>query len=309
MHTFDVTLRRKALAISKKAIVARRLKRLPTILDKIGKRQPGMRLSRMQDIGGVHAIMNTVSQVYKLHKLYRQKGRFPHILKGEHDYISFPKSSGYRGIHLVYEFYNSQGRGQRARDYDGLLVEVQLRTKLQHEWATAVETVGTVLGQDLKSGIGDADWLELFRYISSLMAKIENQSIIKEYQHLSGRDLILKANYLIDKLDFFNKTAGWLTGVRLINEGKGSSYNILSIDTKEKKLSIVGFTDNKLDEANRMLAQLEQDAITKGAPEPVLVAAGDAVKLRKAYPNYFLDMQEFVVFVHTIVEIVREDNV
>ena len=39
--------------------------------------------------------------------------------------------------------------------HDDLRIEMQIRTKLQHIWATAVETMGTFLGQALKSRQGD----------------------------------------------------------------------------------------------------------------------------------------------------------
>ncbi|MEO5499237.1 MAG: RelA/SpoT domain-containing protein, partial [Candidatus Saccharimonadales bacterium] len=91
MHTFNVSLRHKAFAIDKKAIVARRLKRLLTILDKIGARENDMRLSRMQDVGGVRAIMSTVDQVYQLVDYYKEPGRFSHVMKIHHDYIATPK--------------------------------------------------------------------------------------------------------------------------------------------------------------------------------------------------------------------------
>jgi hypothetical protein len=38
--------------------------------------------------------------------------------------------------------------------YNDLKIEMQLRSQYQHAWATAVETVGTFIGQALKSSIG-----------------------------------------------------------------------------------------------------------------------------------------------------------
>lgn len=170
IHTFFVTLQRKARQVSHQALIARRLKRMPTILDKLGNRQDAMRLSRMQDIGGVRAILPDVQGVYSLFTQYSNNKRFPHILKGDpHDYIAIPKESGYRGIHLVYEFNNVQGRSSQSRLYDGLKVEVQLRSQLQHEWATAVEAVGMLLGEELKSSKGSKIWLSFFKQYHQLL--------------------------------------------------------------------------------------------------------------------------------------------
>lgn len=307
MHTFNVTLRRKAYAIDKTAIVARRLKRLPTILDKIGSRQSSMRLSRMQDIGGVRAIVSNVEQVYALCAQYTQKGRFPHKLKTPyHDYINRPKTSGYRGIHLVFEFNNSQGRSKNARDYDGLNIELQLRTKLQHAWATAVEAVGVVRHESLKSSIGSKQWLQFFQYMASVMALMEDQPVLESHKGMTTQELFQKTAHLANKLNALNVLAGWMTGVHSINEGSGSHYNILTIDVKEKKVRIYGFAENELVKANKMLAQLEMQAAIDKTPEPVLVAVGDSKNLKKAYPNYYLDMQAFLDIVRGVVQTVKE---
>ena len=66
------------------------------------------------------------------------------------DYISSPRASGYRAVHLVVT-------------YDGRCVEIQLRTRLMHEWAVAVERFGGRMNEDLKSGRGPRKvivWLE-----------------------------------------------------------------------------------------------------------------------------------------------------
>ncbi|HUF32136.1 MAG TPA: RelA/SpoT domain-containing protein [Acidimicrobiales bacterium] len=47
--------------------VSQRLKRLPTILDKL-KREPTMSLANMQDIGGCRAVLPTVAAVYAVTK-------------------------------------------------------------------------------------------------------------------------------------------------------------------------------------------------------------------------------------------------
>lgn len=79
MHTFNVTLRRKAKAIYPDAIIACRLKRLSTIIDKISNREKSMSLNRMQDIGVVRAIMRDVSQTQQLRDIHRAWSFFAQI--------------------------------------------------------------------------------------------------------------------------------------------------------------------------------------------------------------------------------------
>lgn len=160
LNTFQVGLRRRARDIDGTALVAQRLKRLSSIKLKLQRFQT-MQLSRMQDIGGCRAVVDSVSQARKVRDAYARRG-LKHSLVNQKDYIAEPKESGYRGIHLVYRY-----RSDRADTYNGLLLEVQLRTGLQHAWATAVETVGTFLEQSLKSSQGSEQWLRFFSVVGS----------------------------------------------------------------------------------------------------------------------------------------------
>lgn len=57
MNTFQMTLRDKLKIIgANKAIVARRIKRTPSIVNKL-RRFDSMQLARMQDIGGLRAVV------------------------------------------------------------------------------------------------------------------------------------------------------------------------------------------------------------------------------------------------------------
>ncbi|GAH08548.1 unnamed protein product, partial [marine sediment metagenome] len=125
-----------------------------------------MKLTTMQDIGGLRAVLGTVYDVYMLSEEYRKNTLFGHELIDEKDYIHKPRSEdGYRSLHLIYKYKN-----RRNPAYDGLRIELQIRTKLQHTWATAVETMGTFLGQALKSRQGDQEWLDFFALTSSAFA-------------------------------------------------------------------------------------------------------------------------------------------
>ena len=119
-----------------------------------------MSLSRMQDIGGLRAVVSTLPHLKKLHDEYKKIG-FSHKLISEYNYVEAPKPSGYRSIHLVYKY-----KLRNESPYDGLQLELQFRTRLQHAWATAVETVGTFLEQSLKSSEGPDEWLNFFSLVS-----------------------------------------------------------------------------------------------------------------------------------------------
>ena len=150
-----------------KVEVSQRLKRIPTILDKL-RREPKMDLSRMQDFGGCRAVLENEDEVRRVqervaanHK--RRYGTDPHIK----DYISAPRETGYRGVHVIVS-------------YDGRLVEVQLRTKVMHEWAITVERFSGQSGVNFKSAEGPPKVSEFFTLVSELMAIEEMGGTVDE---------------------------------------------------------------------------------------------------------------------------------
>jgi hypothetical protein len=125
-------------------VVAQRLKRMPTIVDKL-TRHPAMQLSRMQDIGGCRSILPAGS--YDLIRRVRDRmARRDWDIVEEYDYVSSPKRTGYRGLHVVVL-------------RDDRLIEVQLRTDQQHRWAETVERLGSRTGFNLKDGQGPEELL------------------------------------------------------------------------------------------------------------------------------------------------------
>lgn len=112
-----------------------------------------MQLATMQDIGGCRAVLASIDEVRKVQRRL-SKNRPPLRIS---DYVENPRPSGYRGVHVIVQ-------------YDGRKIEVQLRTKVMHEWAITVERLGGRLRQDLKSGIGPAPILAWLEAISEAMA-------------------------------------------------------------------------------------------------------------------------------------------
>ena len=89
INTFQALLRKKLKAIDPKALVAQRLKRAPSVLLKL-RRFKDMRLARMQDIGGLRAVVGSMRSVRRLEHEYRDAS-FKHILVSSKNYIAQPK--------------------------------------------------------------------------------------------------------------------------------------------------------------------------------------------------------------------------
>jgi hypothetical protein len=173
LNTFQMYLRGKTKQVDKHGVVAQRIKRLSAIELKL-RLIPDLRLAQMQDIGGCRAVVRSIKAVNELHGLYKQT-QFKHELVHFDNYIESPRDTGYRSIHLVYRYYSDKNEA-----HNDLKIEMQLRTRLQHAWATAVETVGTFRQQSLKSGIGDKEWLRFFALMGSVIALRERTPLVSD---------------------------------------------------------------------------------------------------------------------------------
>ena len=290
INTFQSTLRQKLRAIDGVALVAQRLKRTPSIIKKL-KRFPSMSLSRMQDIGGLRAVVSSLSQLKDLYANYKAT-RFTHALVSEHDYVANPKSSGYRSVHLVYKY-----KLRVPSPYEGLQVELQFRTKLQHAWATAVETVGTFLEHSLKSSEGPDEWLNFFSLVSSAFAHTEGTTRVPGYEHMDKAETYQRTASEAARLGVNDLLRGYSSVVKAIPTGATrSAYYLveLQLSGDDRSVNITPFARDKLEEANIKYSEAEQRSSPSSPMQVVLVSAGSIESLKRAYPNYFLDTHEFL---------------
>lgn len=299
LNTFKTTLRLKAKKYEG-SLVAQRLKRLPTIVDKL-QRLPTMKLTQMQDIGGARVVVAGVKEVKQLQAEYKQNGRFSHELKDEDDYIEKPKPDGYRGVHLIYRYNNTLARNAQAEKYKGLYIELQIRSYLQHTWATAVETVGTLKNESIKTGKGNREWREFFELISSAFAVIEGSSVLPQHSGMTAGQIFKKIKKYQEKLNLHDNLTGLAAAVTYMNNTSSNGYyNIIELNIPNKKASIISFAKDDLQTATDTYAAMEKDAGSD--TDIVLVSAGDLKSLKKAYPNYFLDVNKFIKLVQIIID-------
>ncbi len=293
LNTFQATLRRRLKSLGTRAaersLVGERLKRLPSIEAKL-RRQHGMKLERMQDIAGLRAVVPDMSTLRKLHLMYGQQ-TLRHELRNFYDYIERPKDDGYRSLHLVYRY-----KSDRAPSYDGLSVELQIRTRLQHAWATAVETVDIFAKQAIKAGRPDPQWATFFLLASAAFAIQEGTQLPQKLSHLDFDDIVRELSAAEQSLDVLFKLRGYRLAANSIQNGDRSraAYHLVVLNTETKRLKITQFSELRLDEANESYAAVEELA-SRGHPlNPVLVAGGSVNQLRRTYPNYFLDAGVFI---------------
>ncbi len=304
INTFQARLRKMVCTFSE-SLVAQRLKRMPTIIDKL-HRHPNMKLSTMQDIGGVRAVLKNLGDVYSVVSLYENSKRFSHILKDKKDYIEHPKSDGYRGIHLIYRYNNTLARGNTARQYEGLMVEVQIRTKEQHIWATAVEAMGTILGQPIKTHGGTDDWQDFFALMSSAIAMVESSNVLDAHSKMEPLEIYRRIAFIAEKIKALDLMSGYNLAANLIETRHIGYYNLIVLYTSDKKVAIKGYSATEYEKAVNEYSRIEQKSGDN--VDVVLVSAGKLRQLKQAYPNYFLDIREFVKRVNVIIDVVTENK-
>lgn len=146
MQKTAVGVRQFVKAESTSVVVAQRLKRLPQIIKKL-VRMPKTKLARMEDVGGCRAILRDQDEVSRVFDRIDQSW----VVIRTHDYVTTPKSSGYRAVHVVVE-------------RDDKRIEVQLRTPGQQAWADGVDQLVNRYDLPLKDEMGPPallDWLKL----------------------------------------------------------------------------------------------------------------------------------------------------
>lgn len=289
LNTFNVLLRKKCQSLRiVESIVARRLKRTPSIITKL-QRFPSMQLHRMQDIGGLRAVVPNIKDVYRLHNALLNS-RAGHEPKEDYDdYITHPKADGYRSLHQVFKYRSSEFPEISEL---GLLVEIQIRTRLQHAWATAIETHGVLKNASIKVGIGTDDDKQFFRMASALFAHHEGTQLPEGFEGRDIKSIAEEFQELEQRIGMFAMLSSVsLAATRVPTDG---AYCLVSLDTEKRKVSLVTFAEDDLDAAEDHYAAMEGRFSDDEAKFVVLVSVENLKDLRKAYPNCFLDTTMFI---------------
>ena len=273
-------------------LTAARPKRMSSIRRKLAS--GSMKLDQMQDLGGVRIITDDNAGVQAVIGMIRDG--YLHRIRKEYPYIHEPKADGYRSHHVVFEYV---GEG-RSEPFDGRRIELQIRTRLQHTWATAVEAIGLFRGEDLKHGNGSEDWLRLFALASAEFSYSEGCPIhpsmpdrndrIRELKDLNAR---LQATQTLENIKnlthyaenfIFNRARFYLIRYETDHRVRVEPYHspvagAVSLARLEEQIE-AGENDSKV----------------------VLVEVDKIDRLVETYPNYFGDVSLFVRNLKSICE-------
>lgn len=277
-------LSRAARKVWPDAVVAARLKRMDSIRRKMQRRP--MTLFQMQDIAGARVILDSMESVDRVLDFYRS-GASKFTLQREWDYIAEPKASGYRSCHLRMDCPSATTDDAYAH----MSVEVQVRTELQHAWATAVEAVGLVTRQDLKSGRGDARWLRVFELMSCELAEAEGRPVVPGTPDTRSRRLELRDLSLdLDAVQTLENYSQAIRAAESFSADPGDLY-LIRYDYESGAVSVRAFS--RFSRMYERFAEMEREELTGREANTVSVEVDRVDDLRRAYPNYFLDVREF----------------
>lgn len=270
------------------AFSSHRLKRMTSIIAKL-RHNPGMGLGGLQDIGGARFVFEDIDSLLKAQKIISQAS-FEHFVtdREPYDYVVKPKASGYRSIHFTYKFVSDND------DYDGLRVELQIRTRLQHDWAMAVETAELISKSSLKASLGDENWLSFFKLSSAVFAQKEGMPVAESFAEYSEKDYCLQYAQLDKSFKFLDQLQALVSAVKISEEHTlRGSFAVLLIQFAEKRVQLRHFQSDNLEDAIKYYSEVEK-SINAQNSAVVLVSVSDMKELQEAYPSYFLNASEFI---------------
>ncbi len=278
-----LTGRMRALELD--GLTVGRLKTMKSVRRKL--KNSNLRLNQIQDLGGCRSIVTDIDAANNLAESLKSDLKY-NFLK-ENDYIASPKSDGYRCRHLIFGFSDSANYPDR----EGRRIEIQVRTRLQHSWATAVEVMGTFLGQYLKGGMGDKRWLRLFQLMSGEVAIAEKCPV---GPHLPPRNKYLTELRTLEKELSAVKTLESIafaveqTNRISTNPKDRPAYYLVSYDIKSGTVRVNGYNAPIFGAHAFRDAEMQQ---LDSEINTVLIEADKVETLKEAYPNYFGDVNVF----------------
>ncbi|HVI92104.1 MAG TPA: RelA/SpoT domain-containing protein [Dongiaceae bacterium] len=287
LNTFQNNLRRHIGA--RPVTLAQRLKRKNTIIDKLTSGR-AKDLSTMHDLAGCRLIFETIDDLEGFRKIvHRSRARHKYVSDGRYDYLSNPKPTGYRGRHDVFTYQVDSSEGEL---YNGLRIEIQYRTRVQHAWATAVEISDFIERTRVKFDRGaDPRRERLFVLASEFLARC--------FEQRTGPLPELTNNHLIGELSALEDDMRILHRLAVLDMER--------TDIPRGKNVVLHFSQDRLvAETFRSTrgALHRRDQIEFHNPEDdvVYVRASKPGEVATAFRNYFKDTKDFV-------EMMRESGI
>ena len=287
LNAIHEVVKEVATDIDPDALCVSRLKRYDTIIGKLNRPQLHMNLNQMCDIAGCRAIVKDNECVAAIGRALKSRLQIK-AGSGVKDYILRPKPNGYRSLHLICTHDSS------ASGLSNLYCEVQIRTRLQHVWATALETYDVINGSGLKFNNGSPDEIRLFALMSNVFALREHSPAVPDVPSDLGalRMEIIDLDNRMRALDRLTACSGSVSVVAKNGSFKDDALCLLCVDYEEQKTDLFIYDDKEELRANQMYTRREE--AKSGLQDVLLVKVSSLKGLQQAYPNYSMDIAEFL---------------
>ncbi len=269
--TFKV-LSDEADAIDSKAICTYRIKRVESIISKL-RRYPETSLVTMEDLAGCRCILSSRQSIPRLVESIKRRLK----VTRERDYIKETPETGYKSYHLTIQDPTKSN----------LKLEIQLRSRIHHNWATLVEITDQVLGTKIKENHDTPDLMEFHRIFSKNESEITIEDkkrlleIADRYDYVSKiGQLFIKNNQRIRSLyDEINSTTDTFFLVETDNRKLTSFAHYNGFQEAEEAYirRYAELSNNHNASANLLLFHAQQP---------------DFETISMAYSNYFLTYNE-----------------
>lgn len=271
------------------APVAGRIKKFDTIVDKLA-RFPSAKLDRFYDIAGCRVVVTDLNELEMLCSRIESTLDCDVNQSRKRNYVAegCRPESGYRGRHLILRFDGLEC-GLR------LSVELQVRTEMQHLWATAVELYDRARGTRLKFGERNPTSWEFFRRASEVIRRLEEHEEVDagEIRRMFPiSDGIAVSQRIIRELTEASEAS------TLVNSSLKDKFEFCVIDfvPSEQYMSLVSVDSMsaiRQYSLHEKVTYLGEDDIDI-PHDTVLVRGQSADQLSMLYPNYFGDISPFL---------------
>jgi ppGpp synthetase/RelA/SpoT-type nucleotidyltranferase len=280
----EITIKLQSWLIdfSEEFYIAQRIKRKPQILRKL--KRFSIRLSQLQDIGGIRIIFENNKHIDRFIDFMKNKISRGHYfsIERETDYREKGRDdSGYRAMHLIL---------MRKE----VKIELQLRSRIQHNWAERIERTSVIYGYYLKELEGAKEVLDYFKSLSNVFYEIECERMPQKnmIQHLESKRLeceeIIK---LSDKKNVFNGFVNEKFFGAMISKDamlKTTFHNwIIVFDWNTGQFQHWLLVTGKSDDAIETYVSCEKKWSEEKGYEVVLIGSSDPTTIKKTHSHYF----------------------
>lgn len=269
--------------IDKSGVITYRVKRIESIFSKLIRFEK-MDLARMHDIAGARCIVLNEKKVRAFVNEI-QKSQILEV-KDVDDYITNPKETGYKSIHL-------------RCVCEGKFIEVQVRDETQHSWATLVEITDVIYKTKIKENRDDKN-TGLYEFLQ-LFSKSKNLTL-EERKKIN--EVLFKTKFIQRVTNTFCKNAIILRNNWCKKKIPKGQFYVFEVDKKNNPN--ISVYDNFIKAEEKYFSSFTKDMdIQETNYVMAYISNDDFEMISKAYSNYVLIKHNFYM---NLSNILRNDS-